>query len=143
MSSFSGTDTLPSVEPIIMLFPEDDLPNSFDISTVIVSILPFSFISQFFMGAFLLIILAQVYLRIHHFSPSLNNSIAFPSILHLYLTALLKSFRLLIGSLTIHRIERGRLSADSSSVKKKKPKEACGFPGSGSVLDSFDQQSVL
>ena len=47
MSSFSGIDTFPSVELIIMLFPEDDLPYSFDISTDMVNILPSKFISQF------------------------------------------------------------------------------------------------
>lgn len=47
MSSFSGIDTLPSVEPIIMLFPDDDLPNSFDILTVMVSILPSNFFTVF------------------------------------------------------------------------------------------------
>src|SRR5680860_126647 len=43
-------DTLPSVELIITLFPEADLPNSFEISTMIVKILPFNFISQFFIA---------------------------------------------------------------------------------------------
>jgi len=38
-----------------MFFPEADLPNSFEISTVIVNILPFNFISQFFMEESLLI----------------------------------------------------------------------------------------
>jgi hypothetical protein len=42
-------DTLPSVEAIIMLLPDDDLPKSFEISTVIVSMLPVTFMSQFFM----------------------------------------------------------------------------------------------
>ena len=48
MYSFSGIDILPSVEAMIILFPDDDLPNSFEMSTVIVNILPFNFISQFF-----------------------------------------------------------------------------------------------
>jgi hypothetical protein len=42
-------DTLPSVEAMIMLLPEDDLPKSFEISTVMVSMLPLNFSSQFFM----------------------------------------------------------------------------------------------
>lgn len=50
MSSFSGMDTLPSVEAIMTLLPEADLPKSFEMSTVIVRMLPVTFISQFFIG---------------------------------------------------------------------------------------------
>jgi hypothetical protein len=43
-------DTLPSVEAIISLLPEEDFPKFFEISTVIVSMLPVNFISQFFIS---------------------------------------------------------------------------------------------
>jgi hypothetical protein len=61
MSSVSGMVTLPSVEAMITLLPEDDLPKSFEISTVIVNTLPVTFMSQFFMEKCSLVELSMVF----------------------------------------------------------------------------------
>src|SRR5215510_5820549 len=49
-SSRLGTATLPSVEAMMMVFPDEDGPNSFDRSTVMVRILPNMDISTFFIS---------------------------------------------------------------------------------------------
>jgi hypothetical protein len=46
--------TLPSVEAIIMVFPEEEGPNSFDRSTLIVRIFPSTDISTFFINYLLI-----------------------------------------------------------------------------------------
>jgi len=45
--------TFPSVDAMIMVFPYDDGPNSFVRSTIMVRMLPSTFISAFFMVIFL------------------------------------------------------------------------------------------
>ena len=47
-SSRFGIATFPSVEAMMMVFPEADGPNSFERSTLIVNIVPSTFISTFF-----------------------------------------------------------------------------------------------
>ena len=48
-SSLPGIDTFPSVVAMIVVFPEEEGPNSFDKSTVMVSTVPVSDSSTFFM----------------------------------------------------------------------------------------------
>src|SRR5438093_1091219 len=47
-SSRSGTETLPSVEAMMMVLPEEDGTNSFDKSTLIVRMFPSTVICTFF-----------------------------------------------------------------------------------------------
>src|SRR5437867_9701952 len=47
-SSRSGTETLPSVEAMVMVLPEEDGTNSFDKSTLIVRMFPSTVICTFF-----------------------------------------------------------------------------------------------
>jgi len=49
-SSCPGMTTLPSVEAIMIVFPEEEGPNSFDRSTLIVRVFPSTVISTFFIS---------------------------------------------------------------------------------------------
>lgn len=66
MSSLSGSETLPSVEAMVIDFPDFDSPRRFDKSTTIVRVSPSTFKSRFFIVVPHYYVCLIAYMVFHH-----------------------------------------------------------------------------